>query len=55
MAYHIRKALDGWRWRLRAANNKIIAESGEAYVNKQDCLAAIQLVKNSAGAPIYEE
>lgn len=35
-----------WRWRLRAANNEIIA-SGESYRNKQDCLAAIALVKNT--------
>ncbi len=35
-----------WRWRLRAANNEIIA-SGESYRNKQDCLAAIALVKSA--------
>ena len=35
-----------WRWRLRAANNEPIA-SGESYRNKQDCLAAIALVKNT--------
>ncbi len=35
-----------WRWRLRAANNEIIA-SGESYRNKQDCLAAIALVKST--------
>ena len=27
-----------WRWRLRASNGKIIADSGEGYKNKQDCL-----------------
>lgn len=37
-----------WRWRLRAANNEIIA-SGESYRNKQDCLAAIALVKTTNG------
>jgi uncharacterized protein YegP (UPF0339 family) len=26
--YHAR---DGWRWRLVAKNNRIVAESGEAY------------------------
>lgn len=35
-----------WRWRLRAGNNEIIA-SGESYRNKQDCLAAIALVKST--------
>ncbi len=35
-----------WRWRLRAANHEIIA-SGEAYVNKADCLRAIDLVRGT--------
>lgn len=28
------KAKDGWRWRARTKNGKIIAESGEAYSSK---------------------
>jgi uncharacterized protein YegP (UPF0339 family) len=36
-----------WRWRLVAANNRIIANSGEGYYNKADCLAAINLVKGT--------
>jgi uncharacterized protein YegP (UPF0339 family) len=44
-----------WRWRLVAANHRIVADSGESYYNKQDCLHAINLIKQSAaGAPIYE-
>lgn len=43
-----------WRWRLQAANNRIIADSGESYHNKQDCLAGIELVKNSKDAPVSE-
>ncbi len=43
-----------WRWRLVAANHRIIADSGESYWNKNDCLAAINLVKGSANAPVYE-
>ena len=31
----IYKAKDGWRWRLKAGNNRIIADSAEAYVTKQ--------------------
>lgn len=55
MAYYIYKDARGeWRWRLRAANYRIIADSGEGYHNKADCLAAIQLVKSSYDAPIYE-
>ena len=43
-----------WRWHLLAGNNRKIANSGEGYHNKNDCLAAIGLVKNSANAPVYE-
>ncbi|MBN2130923.1 MAG: DUF1508 domain-containing protein [Sedimentisphaerales bacterium] len=43
-----------WRWRLQAANNEVIADSGEGYYNKQDCLNAIQLVKSSVNAPVYD-
>ena len=34
-----------WRWRLVAPNNKIIATSGEGYINKADCEFAINLVR----------
>lgn len=40
-----------WRWRLVAANHRIIADSAESYWNQSDCLSAIQLVKGSASAP----
>lgn len=43
-----------WRWQLRAANNRIIADSAEGYRNKQDCLHAITLVKDSKDAPVKE-
>ncbi len=43
-----------WRWRLRAANNRTIADSGEGYYNKTDCRAAINLVKQTQNAPVYE-
>ncbi|MGB2832944.1 MAG: DUF1508 domain-containing protein [Methylotenera sp.] len=36
-----------WRWRLKAANHKIIADSGEAYFNEVDCIHGIQLVMGS--------
>ena len=54
MAYYIYKDTAGyWRWRLVANNHKIIANSGEGYFNMSDCLAAIELVKNSKNAPVY--
>lgn len=33
-----------YRWRLLAANSRIIADSAEGYRTKDDCLRAIQLV-----------
>lgn len=56
MTYSVYKDAGGqWRWRLVAANNRIIADSGESYHNKQDCLAAIELIKNSKDAPVSEK
>ncbi len=36
MKVRFRKAKDGWRWRVQAANGRIVAESGEAYTRKRD-------------------
>jgi len=55
MYYHLYQDTSSqWRWRLIAANNRIIANSGEAYHNKTDCVAAINLVRGSGNAPIRE-
>lgn len=55
MFYYVYKdQTNQWRWTLYAANNKKIANSGEGYFNKADCLSAIALVKGSAAAPIRE-
>lgn len=55
MEYQIYKDAAGqYRWRLVAANGRKIAESGEGYHNKADCLAAINLVKGSANAPVKD-
>jgi uncharacterized protein YegP (UPF0339 family) len=35
-------AKDGWRWRMTAPNNRIVAESGEAYVRKSSALRAAE-------------
>jgi uncharacterized protein YegP (UPF0339 family) len=40
MKAEVYKAKDGWRWRLRARNNRIVAESGEAYTRERDCVKA---------------
>lgn len=44
-----------WRWRLKAGNGRIIADSAEGYWNEGDCDHAITLVKNSGSSPTYEE
>ena len=54
MSYYIYKdSQSHWRWYLQAANGRKLADSGEGYWNKQDCLNAIGLVKGSSAAPIY--
>ncbi len=43
-----------WRWTLHAANHLKIANSGEGYYNKAECLSAIALVKGSSTAKVQE-
>lgn len=45
-----------YRWRLRASNGKIIADSGEGYSAKRDCEHGIDLVKREApGASVDDQ
>lgn len=54
MAYFVYKDFQNmWHWYLCADNNRKIAICGEAYKTKQECLAAIQLVKSADKAPVY--
>jgi uncharacterized protein YegP (UPF0339 family) len=49
----IYRARDGFRWRLLAANNFIVAESGEAYDTEYGVRRAVDWVKlNAPQAPI---
>jgi uncharacterized protein len=44
-----------WRWTLYAANGKKLANSGEGYNNKADCVHALNLVASTGrgnGTPI---
>jgi len=44
-----------WRWRLKASNGKVVADSGEGYVSKQSAQEGITLVKTYApGAAVRE-
>jgi uncharacterized protein len=56
MKYVLYKDAKGeWRWYLEASNGKKIANSGEGYHNKDDCLHAIDLVKGSSAVLIIEK
>lgn len=57
MKFHIYKDDKGeWRWRLKAANGKILADSGEGYSTKQSCTEAIDLVKSTnASTPVEQD
>ena len=53
MQYQVYKDSQGyWRWRLLAANNRTIADSGESYYNQADCVSGLNLVKQSYNAPV---
>lgn len=53
LTYRVYKDKKGeWRWNLKAENGRIIADSAEGYINKSDCLHAIELVKSSANAQV---
>lgn len=41
-----------WRWTLRSGDGKVVASSGESYRSRAACLAAIDLLKSLAGAPV---
>lgn len=50
-AFELYKDRQGqFRWRLKASNGKIIADSGEGYVRRIDCEHGIELVKGEAAA-----
>lgn len=40
-----------WRWRLVASNGRIVADSGEGYTERNDCVEALERVRKRAGAP----
>lgn len=56
MSFYIYKdAINEWRWHLKSPNGNKIANSGEGYKNRSDCLYAISLVLScNANTPIYD-
>ena len=51
--FQVYKAADGWRWRLLAGNNKVIA-SGEAHTRERDARRAAANVSKTCRA-IYHD
>ena len=44
-----------YRWRLRARNGEIIADSNEGYTRKASCKHGIDLVKEQAASAVVED
>ena len=44
-----------FRWRLKATNSKTIADSGEGYKTKADCLKGIEIIKEGASKATTED
>lgn len=42
-----------WRWTYYARNAKVIGVASEAYINRADCTAAINLMRGSSGDPLF--
>lgn len=56
MKFHVYKDYKGeWRWRLKAANGKIVADSAEGYSSKQGCQHGVELVKGTTNIPVVED
>lgn len=49
-----RDAPGHWRWRLRAQNGNVVADSGEGYVRREDCEHGIALVRQSETAKVVD-
>lgn len=45
--FEVYRARDGWRWRLIAANGRIVA-TGEAHDRKRDAVRAVQRITDIA-------
>lgn len=43
-----------WRWRLRATNGNVVADSGEGYRRREDAERGIAICKTSADAPTVD-
>ena len=44
-----------WRWTLEAANGRKIANAGEGYINRDDCVHAVNLVMDTTHTTAFRE
>lgn len=45
--FSLRRFRTEWRWRARAQNGRIMADSGESYVRKVECIEAIRKLREA--------
>lgn len=56
MRFVLFRRSDMWRWRLVVRNGRAVAESGQGYHNRRDCLASVAMVvATTAQTPIEDE
>ncbi|MGI9064946.1 MAG: YegP family protein [Pyrinomonadaceae bacterium] len=53
--YYFKDDKGEWRWFLKAGNGRLIAASGEAYEEEQECLYDIELVKGSTSSLVKKQ
>lgn len=47
MKFHIYQDVKGeWRWRLKARNGRVVADSGEGYARKRNARRAVYRITN---------
>lgn len=55
MRFELYKGHDhDWRWRLRATNGNVVADSAEGYRHREDCERGIEIVKGSGEATVVD-
>lgn len=56
MTYWLYKDANGhYRWYLEAANGRKVANSGEGYINRDDCIHAVGLVMDTNRQTPFKE
>lgn len=45
---HVYKSKNGWRWRVVASNGNVLANSGQGYSRRFDCVKALETVLSEA-------